>query len=398
VILEITIIIGLVLFIFYSGYFLFMIVKSRHRGSLNNPDRRDYVPFVSVIVPTYNEEDTIVHRLRNLMEQEYVGMEIIVVDSASEDKTVDLIRKFVKDNNMNVKLISEKERKGKASALNEAFKHCCGEIVVMTDADAIWEKNALRKALSNFSDQNVGAVTGRQILINSDQSLATKVEKTYRSVFEVLRLGESVLDSTPIFHGEISCFKRKLVDHVSKDSMADDSELAVKIRKKGFKSVYDPDAVFYELAPPSFKSRFIQKVRRGQGLIQLFWRERGILFNSKYGKFGTIVFPAEFFMHIISPTLVFAFLIPFLYGLFSMGVYILIGLLGSVAISFVILTLTRIGITNFILSFFNSQFILLASLMYHVTGKSQHRWRKVDEIRELWRSEKFRFRSEKESN
>jgi cellulose synthase/poly-beta-1,6-N-acetylglucosamine synthase-like glycosyltransferase len=382
---EITVAIGLILFVFYSGYFLLMWMNARGWKSLRNPGVEDYASFVSVVVPTYNEEDTIVHKLENLMEQDYSPMEIIVVDGASEDGTVELIEKFVKSHDLDVKLIREEKRRGKASALNEAFKHCSGEIVVMTDADAIWDRDTLRKALSNFSDPRVGAVTGRQILLNPNQSLATKVEKTYRNVYEVLRVGESTIDSTPIFHGEISCFRRSLVENVSEESMADDSELAVKIRKKGFRSIYDPGAVFYEHAPPTFKSRLVQKLRRGQGLIQMFLRERGILFNPKYKKFGILVFPAEFFMHVISPVLVFAFLVSFVYTLFLIDKYLVISLGFAVAVLLTVLVIMKTYIVNLPLSFLNSQFILLLSLICQLLGRSQHKWVKVTEVRGLWR-------------
>lgn len=349
-------------------------------------------PFVSVVVPTYNEEDTINNKLRNLMEQEYSNMEIIIMDSASEDRTIELITKSMqamKDSGLNVKLMRESERRGKASALNEAFKLCAGEIVAMTDADAIWRKDTLANAISNFSNPDVGAVTGRQILLNPDQSLATKVERTYRNVYEVLRIGESMLDSTPIFHGEISCFRRSLIENISEDSMADDSELAVKVRKKGFRSIYDPNTVFYEHAPPTFGSRLAQKVRRGQGLIQLFFRERGVLFNQKYQKFGVFVFPAEFFMHVVSPMLVLAFLLSFLYTLFLIDLRLTIGLGLTVVVFLAVSTLTKISIVSLPLSFLNSQSILLLSLMYQMLGKSQHKWAKVTEVRKLWTKEAF---------
>jgi cellulose synthase/poly-beta-1,6-N-acetylglucosamine synthase-like glycosyltransferase len=389
-IFEITVAIGLILFVFYSGYFLLMWLKSKDLKSLgarNDPGVGDSALSVSVVVPTYNEEDTIVYKLKNLMEQDYPGMEIIVVDGASKDQTVKLIKNFVKNNDFEVKLITEDERNGKASALNKAFKQCSGQVVVMTDADAIWDKDTLSKALSNFSDPQVGAVTGRQILLNPNQSLATKIEKSYRNVYEVLRVGESAMDSTPIFHGEISCFRRSLVENVSEDSMADDSELAVKIRKKGFRSIYDPNAVFYEHAPPTFKSRLTQKLRRGQGLIQMFLRERGILFNQKYKKFGLFVFPAEFFMHVISPTLMFAFLILFIYALFSIDNYITISLSFAAAIPTAVLIVMKRHIVNLPLSFLNSQFILLLSLICQILGKSQHKWAKVTAVRRLWRKE-----------
>jgi len=387
-IVETTIIIGSILSFSYVGYFLLTWMKSRRRNPSHVPDSGDYAPFASVILPTYNEEDTILHKLKNLVGQNYPNMEIIAIDGASEDRTVSLVEKFVRDNSLSMKLIKEKERKGKASAINEALRHCSGEIVVITDADALWEKDALRKALSNFTDPKIGAVTGRQILLNPTQNLVTKAEKTYRDFYQVLRLGESALDSTPIFHGELSCFRRSLIDAVDTDSVADDSELAVKVRKKGFRAIYDANAIFYEYAPPSLKSRYVQKIRRGQGLVQLFIKEWKICLNPKYGNFGTLVFPSEFFMHVISPILVVTLLVLSLFSFISLNLELLLGLTVAAIALFFVLALKRIDAVSCLLSFLNSQLTLFMSLIYFVAGKSQSKWKKVDEMRRLWRIQK----------
>jgi cellulose synthase/poly-beta-1,6-N-acetylglucosamine synthase-like glycosyltransferase len=387
-IVETTILIGSILFLFYAGYFLLTWTRSRRRNPSNDPSSWNYAPFVSVILPTYNEEDTIIHKLKNLMEQDYPNMEIIAIDGASKDRTVSLIERFGRDNGLRMKLIKEKERKGKASAINEALQHCSGEIVVITDADALWEKDALREALSNFADPKIGAVTGRQILLNPAQNWVTKAEKTYRDFYQVLRLGESAIDSTPIFHGELSCFRRSLIDAVSTDSMADDSELAIKVRKKGFRAVYDANAIFYEYAPPSLKSRYVQKIRRGQGLVQLFFRERKICLNPKYGNFGTIVFPSEFFMHVISPILVATLLVFSLFSFIFLNLENFLGLTVAATALFVIPAFKGIDTLSCLLSFLNSQLALFMSLIYFVAGKSQSKWKKVDEVRRLWQTKK----------
>lgn len=371
---------GFVLFSFYMGYFIFMLRKSRQYRQLNT----EYNHPVSVILPTYNEEATIKSKLRNLLDQNY-PMEVVLIDSASQDRTLSLAMEFMEDNELYMRIISEKERRGKASALNHAFKHCNYEIVVITDSDSIWEKGALKRAVSNFYYKEIGAVTGRQVLINADQTFTTKLEKSYRDIYEILRVGESVLDSTPIFHGELSCFRRNLIELINERSMADDSELAIKMRKKGFKSIYDPNVVFYEYAPPTPMSRFKQKVRRGQGLIELFLRERKLVFNNQYGPFGRIVFPAEFFMHVISPTLLFLFMGSFILSLDLFSVLFGAGIL--LISSLLIRVSTEMNVLRLIFSFLQSQFILLISLFNHLLGRSQHKWGKIEEVRELWRKE-----------
>jgi cellulose synthase/poly-beta-1,6-N-acetylglucosamine synthase-like glycosyltransferase len=392
-IVELTILVGSILLAFYAGYFLLMLTKSHNAKRPNEITDIMSMPSISVVVPTYNEENAIVQKLTNLMEQDSPSIELIVVDSASKDKTVELIQRFVKDNNLTIKLVRQRERKGKASALNLVFEeYCSGEIVVITDADAIWEKDALRKLVSSFSDSSVGAVTGKQVLLNPNQSLMTGFEKSYRSVFDVLRIGETRIDSTPIFNGPLMAFRSSLLEPIPEDTIADDSHLAVAVRKKGFRSVYASNALFYEYAPPTPRSRFAQKLRRAQGLVQLFLRQRGMFFNRKYGKYGAVIFPAEFFMHVVSPVLLVAFLACLFYSLllvcFALATSSLIILAFIVAISIVALAIKGSSFTNFILTFLDSQLILLIALFYHLTGKSQHKWEKVPEIGKLWKENK----------
>jgi len=392
-IVELTILLGSSLLAFYTGYFLLLFTKSQNAETPNEITETRFTPSISVVVPTYNEEDTIVQKLTNLIEQDYPSIELIVVDSASKDRTVKLIKEFVKDNNLNVRLVRQRERKGKASALNLVFeKYCSGEIVVITDADAVWGKNALRKLVSSFSDSSVGAVTGKQVLLNPNQNLMTGFEKTYRSIFDILRIGETRIDSTPIFNGPLMAFRSSLLEPIPEDTIADDSHLAVEVRKKGLRSVYNSNASFYEYAPPTPRSRFAQKLRRAHGLVQLFLRQRGMLFNRKYGKYGMVIFPAEFFMHVVSPVLLVAFLACLFYSLFlicfTLATPSIVILVSIVAISLVALAIKGSSFTNFILTFLDSQFILLIALLYHLTGKSQHKWEKVPEIGKLWRESK----------
>ncbi len=251
-------------------------------------------------------------------------LELILIDSGSTDKTVEIARSFHENNiDLDLRLVAEKERKGKANALNQAFSFCTGEIVVISDADSLMEKNSLLQIVSNFADPNVGAATGRQVLLNAGQSAATIIERGYRDIYEVIRIGESHIDSTPIFHGELSAFRRNLIENVASDSAADDTELAIKIRKKGYRTIYDSSATFYEYAPPTLKARIKQKQRRGMGLIQQLFRFRNLMFNRAYGKYGLPILPGEFFMHVVSPVLGVVFAILFLLVVITNPFYIM---------------------------------------------------------------------------
>ncbi|MFC1919416.1 glycosyltransferase [Chloroflexota bacterium] len=377
-----TIVLGAIPLFFYSLYYLLTLrMSSKSQTQASKPGQK---PRVSVVVPAYNEEAVIENRLANLCSQDYRGnMEIVVIDDGSQDRTADLVRNFISENNQDIRLLSGDERQGKAAALNEAFARCSGDIIVMTDADTTWEDGALTSAVSRFSNPDVGAVTGRQVLLNPSQTTATKSEQTYRGFFETLRIGESALDSTPIFNGPLSCYRKVLIRKISENSMADDSELAFQVRKQGYRCIYNPESVFYEYTPFSLKSRFTQKVRRAQGLIQLFWRERRALFNRRYGRFGTIVFPAEFFMIIVSPLLLTAFLFSLVASVVMLHIPVLIAAVAVLFLALLFLTLRKVNPIDFAVAFFDSQFTLLIALTCQLSGRSSHKWVMAEEVREL---------------
>ena len=388
--MEITIALGLILFVFYLGYFHLMWAKSRGCKRLHNPSVEDYTPFVSVVVPTYNEEDTIVYGLRKLMEQDYPSMEIIIVDDASEDRTVELIKKFVKDNGLSAMLIRQKERKGKASALNEAFKHCSGEIVVITDADTVLGENAIKHAIQNFRDSRVGAVTGRLSMLNYEQSSATTLEKSYRNVFDMLRLGESCMDSTPVFNGPLVVLRKNLFDCLERRTLADDTEISLRIREKGYRAIFDPKATVYALTPKSFEFRMKQKIRRAQGIIESFYRHRKMLFNPTYGKYGLIIFPCEFFMHIVSPILLvlaamlFMFVLAFTsialtYFMVILSLGVIVSLLTFVASRYVTKDRTSINLIMIFVTFLEHQVFLMLGLLFLRIREVDAKWEKIED-------------------
>ena len=326
----------------------------------------------TIVIPTYNEESLIEQKLHNTLDLEYPKdrLSIIVVDSGSTDRTREIVTQFP-----TVKLIREKERKGKAQALITAFMHldATTEIVIISDADSRLEKDILTNAMKYFKNKGVGAICGRQVLLNPKGSKTTKAEKSYRDYYTKLRLLESSIDSNPIMHGEFMAMRRSVMELPSPDSVADDTEMALKIRRKGYKTLYAPDCVFYEASTISLKGRLAQKERRGQGLIQVFWRNKDMFLNPKYGKFGLLVFPFEFSLYVLSPFIFFG-------GLATLGV--LATLLKSFVLSLILLGLVLAGIfSSTMYSFVTSEFALLKGALKLVTKGSSHSWTQIEETR-----------------
>jgi len=262
----------------------------------------NYKPKITIIVPTYNEAKFIQSKLNNIYAQNYPKnlIEIIVVDTASTDGTPKLAEEWAsKHRNINMKLIRENERRGKAHALNHALKYVTGDIVIIADADAIWPSNALKEALKWFADPMVGAVS---CLKKPTGSNIKEVEENYRKYYNILRIAESKAYSTPIFHGELAAFRKNLLEKQGRfpvDIGADDSHIASKIALTGYRAII-PEDLWVEEAVPS-KGYFRWKTRRAQHLIQHFARTLRKIGQAPK-KFRKIL-AIETFLHLANPFL-----------------------------------------------------------------------------------------------
>jgi cellulose synthase/poly-beta-1,6-N-acetylglucosamine synthase-like glycosyltransferase len=305
------------------------------------------------------------------------------------------VKKFMLEHpELDIKLIEEDKRLGKSNAVNKAFSSARpqSEIIMMTDVDVHLEKDAIEKVVSNFGDPTVGAVCGRQVLINPQESKETKMEATYQRFYEKLRIGESVIDSTPLFEGQFAAYRANVIqgENVIENANADDCQLAITVRRKGFKAIYDEQAVFYEYAPPDKASLQLQKIRRGQGLARLFWQNKDMIFKKKYGRFGLYILPANFFMYVVSPFLVSGFII---LCFASLSFYLIecrdltwvtaSSMLAGVTLAMCYFTQGK-KYLNIVWTFLEYQLMLLRGILLILGGRSLHKWRKVDKIREKY--------------
>lgn len=368
-------------------YYLFMLYLSTKS---NGVKKSYWLPMVSIIIPTFNEETTINSKLKNIIDLEYPldKLELFIVDGSSIDRTVEIVKQFQNNNSeLNITFTQEKERGGKIKAINSTVPLCNGQLICISDSDCIWEKDALKEAVANFSDEKVGAVTGLQMLMVKDE-LAEKMEQHYNSFYNVLRRGESVLDSTPIFRGELTIVRNGLFKQIevgTESAWADDSEIAMKIRKLGYRVIVDPKAKFYEFAPPTLESRKKQKSRRGIGLIRLFLSNWRIILNPfKYGKYSLICASNLFYLT-ISPVLVFLIPLVLIVMLFSfsakISLYLAFLLIGLLFFQYILFK-NKAG--QFMYSFLHSQFSLLISFQF-ISSKDT-KWSQITEIRDKWRT------------
>ncbi|MBC8501299.1 MAG: glycosyltransferase [DPANN group archaeon] len=217
---------------------------------------------ISVGVMAYNEESNIGNLLNAILNQKTKKAnikEIIVVSSGSTDKTNEIVNNFSKKNKK-IKLIVEKERKGKSEAINLFLKKAKSKILVLESADTIPEINSIENLCSRLSSPKVGIGTGRFIPIKSNKKLMNFIVQLQ------WKLHHLISKENPKF-GELIAF-RNIINKIPRTAV-DEEEIASIIKKKGLKLIYEPKAIVYNKGPETIKDFIRQRRRIYAGHLEL---------------------------------------------------------------------------------------------------------------------------------
>ena len=278
------------------------------------PKNYQFSPFVSIIVPAFNERAAVGRRIENLFSLNYPDdkYEIIVVESGSSDGTHEIVETTIgKRGNRRpeLRLLRETERRGKASAINLGKSHANGEIVLVTDANAVFDPDVLKEMMPHFEDPKVGAVGGRYLVSNPHNVYAAS-ESFYWDLEYIMRRGEAAVDSACLFHGEINAWRKDLVAAADTEIISEDLDMAIRIRRQGYKIEYEPDARVYEPTAGTASGQIVRrkKVSTGTMLCIIKHLDYFVLPRDLY---SLLIFPSHKGLTMLSPFLLLA--IPVLY-------------------------------------------------------------------------------------
>lgn len=367
---------------FIFGLYGVILLYYGKRGKKEQQDKSEtgedekFEPRVSIVVPTHNEESIISRRIENLLTLSYPQekLEIIFVDD-SDDNTHDIIQEYSKKFS-NIRLIRFSERMGYSPCMIAGCKAAESEIIVFAEAGSFLDAQAIPHLIRNFKDPNIGAVTGKDVILNVDEKVG-KTEDSYLKILNFVRRAESNMDSTIYMKGEAAAVRKDLIkdlkDLESCPGTAD-TAIALFVRKKGYRVIYDPRVIFYEYAPSTRRGRIRQKVIRGANLIKVLLEFRSMFFKRKYGKFGMITLPLSFAMLTLVP-------ISLLAGIFFLSLLTLFSPTLSYMIWIVIgssFLLTLLYSKQIVFTFFEFEYSLLKALYEIVFVKKTHD--KIDKV------------------
>ena len=269
--------------------------EARHEGISENMR-------VTVVVSAYNEEAVIAQKLQNTLTLNYSAdlLDVIVVSDASFDRTDQIVQAFV-GREPRVRLLRQEERRGKSAGLNRAVQTASGEIVVFSDANAMYEPDAIRELVKDFADSRTGYVVGAALYYDAEGNRAAESEGLYWRLEMFLKRIESEYYSVVGGDGAIYAIRKHLFRELKDDDISDFVN-PMQIIAAGFCGRFNPQARCYERSAEKFEKEFQRKRR----IVNRSWRA-----VCRYGHLLKIRRHGRFIFMLLSHKVIRWFALPF---------------------------------------------------------------------------------------
>ena len=259
----------------YGGYPLVALLRARFSP---RPRRKGQIePTVSIVVIAHNEAERIGARIENLLALDYPRqkLEIVIGSDGSTDDTVDRARRYER---LGVSVRAFQQHRGKPALVNALVPLVHGEIVVFADARQRFDPQTVRQLVANFADPHVGAASGELVVEAGDGTApAGHGAALYWRYEKAIRSAEGRVDSTIGATGAIYAVRRALVEPIAEDTLLDDVLIPLRVVRRGYRVVFEPDARAYDGASSTAFQEFVRKTRTIAGTFQLMAREGWLL-------------------------------------------------------------------------------------------------------------------------
>ena len=303
--IEYSTIVAMVIFLFILllRYFGILVLSYFYLNDYTFKATNGFKPFVSIIVPVYNEAKVITDSIRSLLKLNYANFEIIIVNDGSNDETKLVGMRKGKLGDVKVSLIN-KPNGGKASALNAGIKFSSAEFVLCMDGDSQLSENSLKLAIRHFKNPCIGAVAGNVKVLNRGKFFTDLQALEYVEGLNMARSAQSFISLVNIIPGPIGLFRKKAVEEVgyyTGDTFAEDADLTLRIMAGGWKILYEPNSISYTQAPVKLQQLLKQRYRWTRGIIQSIRKHKKLMLNPTINFSDTFILWSMFYEALIWP-------------------------------------------------------------------------------------------------
>lgn len=319
---------GLYAVVLYISFFLLLVFLEKG-GLKEGVEWRDEWPSVSVIIPAFNEEETIGMTIESVDSVDYPDYEIIVVNDGSTDGTLEEAEKYED----RVTLIDQ-ENQGKGGALNAGLEEADGELFACVDADSRLTRNSLKNIVSDL-DNDMGGIASA-MKVHSPDNLLQKMQWVEYMVGIFLRNIMGLVNAIHVTPGPLSIYRTSLVEDLGgfdEDSLVEDQEICFRMQDNQWRVGHSRKGEVYTVAPKNLREFYHQRYRWYRGSLETIIDYRHMFLNPKYGDFGLFGMPTKIAQAFLS-----------ILGLFLMSYYVL-NPIYSFARDFAVLGLNAINVS-----------------------------------------------------
>jgi len=253
----------------------------------------DQFPLVSVLVPAYNEEKTILGTLDSVRKIDYPieKLDVIVINDGSTDGTKEKIKKFIAEHNLSHFTLLSHENRGKAASMNRALEMAKGEFFACLDADSFVDSDTLRKMLALYykeNDENLIVITPA-MKVHQPKNLLQKVQWIEYLIMILIGRLSSQLDSLYVAPGPFSLYKTNVIRSLGgfdENTLAEDQEIAYRLQDKQYRLKQCFDGFVHTTSPGKLVPFYKQRRRWYLGSITCAYQYKHLIGNKKYGDFG----------------------------------------------------------------------------------------------------------------
>lgn len=338
-----------------------------------------YEPSISIIISAYNEEIVIENRIKNISQQNYnfAKIEVLIGSDASTDSTNMLLTRL-EQNFPWLRVFLFEKRTGKAEVLNKLINFSSNDFLVFTDANSMYEENALMNLVKNFADNRIGGICGKlELLQNSDNFFAGVEEKTYWNFENRIKMGEGSLGILLGGNGANYAIRSSLVESIpTKKPVTDDLFITLSIINQGFKFVYENESVAVEFVSSQLRDEFNRKVRISSTNFQTIGYFKNLFYNPLVSyvyishKIIRWIFPLIMFLLLILNAFIYKFHYLFTYSLILQLLFYFFSIVGGI----LSLMRVRMKIFSFPFYFLISNLALFWGLVKYLRRKHSAIW------------------------
>ncbi len=251
-------------------------VFGRRAPERAEPDGRETV---ALVIAAYNEERVIAAKITDSLALSYPPerLSIIVAADGSSDRTAEIVRAF---GDPRIICLHEPQRRGKGHALNRAVATTTCDVVVLSDANNYYSRDAIETLVSRLREPGVGGATGAKRVVPDAARAASVGDNIYWRYESRIKEAESALGGTVAADGEIFAIRRSLYTPIPEQVVNDDLHLTFNLVRRGYRLVYEPRATALEEGSMTIREDFNVKVRMIAGGFQNVCREWRTLLSS----------------------------------------------------------------------------------------------------------------------